>query len=135
MVQQSRKASRRSGDEVVHPVKGGEYIRRGALCLLDGDGNAVAGKEVADLTVAGICQETIDNRTGSDGMHRGVFSRGRDLHFLSNDNANPVLRQHLNKPCYVVNDETVSSSHNNNARSEAGIARDVTSSGVFVEFV
>ena len=135
MVQQSRKASRRSGDEIAHPLKGNVAVRRGALGVLDADGNAQPGMEAANLTVAGIAMESVDNKGGADGARSASFMRGKDWHFLSNDNADPVTRSHLNQPCYVVDDETVSGSHKGNARSQAGLVRDLGTHGVWVEFI
>ncbi|SDR07711.1 hypothetical protein [Pseudovibrio sp. Tun.PSC04-5.I4] len=135
MVQQSRKASRRTGDQFTHPAKGGVHMRRGGLCVLDAAGFAQPGHEAANLTVAGVAQETIDNRDGADGALSVSVVRGKELHFLSNDSADPVTREHLNKPCYIVDDETVSSSHKGNTRSQAGIIRDLTGSGIWAEFI
>ncbi|WP_057465568.1 hypothetical protein [Pseudovibrio sp. POLY-S9] len=135
MVQHSRKASSRTGDQFAHPAKGDVYMRRGGLCVLGAAGFAQPGHEAANLTVAGIAQETIDNRDGADGALNVPVVRGKDLHFLGNDSADPVTREHLNKPCYIVDDEAVSSSHKGNARSQAGMARDLTGAGVWVEFI
>ncbi|SNY91388.1 hypothetical protein SAMN04515647_1610 [Cohaesibacter sp. ES.047] len=131
---EAKKVSRRKGDDYAHPVKAAVSIGGGRLVVIDGTGFAQEGHEAAGLTVAGLAHSSVDNSKGADGAKTVSTMRGKELYRFENDVADPVTRAHLNASCYIVDSETVSSSSNTSARSEAGIVRDLDDTGVWVEF-
>ncbi len=95
------------GRTLVLPVKGATIIFDGSLVALNANGFAVPGDNVAGLTAAGRAEEYVDNSAGADGavkvrVRRGVFK-------WSNDSVAPVTAQHVMKNCYILDDETVTS--------------------------
>lgn len=128
-------AARKTTDEVpgvsrALPVKANATIYQGALVCAQG-GVVVPGQVANDLVALGRAEHGAKGGA-SDGdvnvtVKRGVF------HF-ANDGAAPVTLNHLGQDCYVLDDQTVSSSHDTNARSVAGTVFDVDAKGVWVEF-
>ncbi|WP_321447355.1 hypothetical protein, partial [uncultured Cohaesibacter sp.] len=100
----------------------------------DATGYALEGYEATDLIVCGLAQANADNSDGADGDISVATMRGKELYRFENDTTDPVTRAHINSSCYIVDSETVSSSSNTDARSVAGIVRDVDDTGVWVEF-
>lgn len=124
-----RDTVRRAGTDRGAPVAAATTIYAGSLVCLNAAGNAVPGAVSATLRPIGRALETVVN-TGSAGdetvrVEAGVFR-------WDNDGADPVTRAHIGADCYVLDDETVSSSHDTNARSVAGIVFDVDADGVWV---
>lgn len=93
------------GRTLVLPVKAGAKIFDGALVALDATGYAIAGDVAVGLLAAGRAEEFVDNTSGADGdvtvrVRRGVFK-------WANDTVGPVTSEDLLKPCYILDDETV----------------------------
>ncbi|SKC68355.1 hypothetical protein [Maledivibacter halophilus] len=115
---------------LVLPVKAGIRIFEGSLITL-ASGYAVPGSESVGLTAAGRAEEYVDNTEGQDGdatvkVKRGCFR-------FENDQNDPVLQSHVLSNCYIVDDETVSSSDGSSSRSIAGKVIAVDTYGVWVE--
>lgn len=127
---QGRNTPERTGEILQLPVKGSTKIYEGSLVALDA-GYAKPGVEAADIIPAGRAEEFVDNSSGLDGdvtirVRRGCFK-------FSNDTTDPVTLTHVLGDCYIVDDETVSSSSNTDARSIAGKVIAIENDGVWVE--
>ncbi len=127
-----RNTPKRNAEILYLPVAAGAKIYEGGLVVLD-TGYAKPGAEATGLIAAGRAEEFIDNSTGQDGdlsitVRRGCFKFG-------NDTTDPVDQSHVLSDCYIVDDETVSSSHATNTRSVAGKVIAVEADGVWVEIL
>lgn len=125
-----RNTPEREGKKIVVPI-GKVCIYGGTLVALDASGYAIPAKKAADLTVIGRAEETVDNSSGTAGamtitVKRGVFK-------WDNDSAasNKIKAAHLMKPCYVLDECTVTSSETGS--SVAGKVISVDEDGVYVE--
>lgn len=112
------------------PLLADAVIYKGALVCSNAAGWGVRGAVAATLKPLGRALETVNNTGGANGarsvpVEAGVFR-------WANDSAAAVTRAHIGAACYVLDDQTVSSSHDTNNRSEAGIVYDVDTVGVWV---
>ncbi len=130
----AKSISSRKGDQFSHPVKAATKIAAGHLVVLDVTGFALEAHVAPNLIVCGMAEASVDNEEGANGAKRVNCARGTELFRFENDTADPVVRSHINGLCYILDSETVSSSHDTNARSQAGIVRDLDDTGVWVEF-
>jgi hypothetical protein len=121
------------GDQTLpYLVGAGKVIHAGALVVLDA-GYAEGGKAAAGLKAVGRANESVDNTGGAAGAKTVTVERGTFR--WDNDGTNPVTQAHVGATAYIVDDHTVSSSHDTNARSAAGIVRGVEAAGVWVETI
>lgn len=127
-----RNTPERQGKIISAPM-GKVCIYGGKLVALDANGNAIPAKKEEGLTVIGRAEETVDNSGGTAGgitirVKRGVFK-------WSNDPTaeNKVNQSHLMKPCYVLDDCTVTSLETDT--SLAGKVIEVDDEGVYVETI
>lgn len=112
------------------PVKAETACHQGGIAVLQG-GVAVPGKVADDLTAVGIFEHSVTG--GAADGDKSVTTR-RGVFKFDNDGTDPITMSHLKQDCYIVDDQTVSSSHDTNARSVAGSVYDVDANGVWVEF-
>lgn len=118
------------GRQLVLPVKGNTTIYQGALVALDADGYAIPGKTAAGLISAGRAEETVEN-TGTDGGATIRVLRGVFIYANSETAANQVGPEHVLKPCYIEDDQTVTALAD--GASVAGTVIRVDEDGVAVE--
>lgn len=116
---------------VGHPLAAAAVIFKGALTVLDADGNAVSATKAEDLTTVGIARKGVDNSGGEAGA-KIVEVRKDEAARLKNDAANPVTRAHIGQPCYILDDETVTSLAAGS--SIAGTVEDLDDNGVWISF-
>ena len=91
-----------------------------------------ASATIANQSV-GRADETVDNTSGADGDRRVKVRRGVFLY--QNSAAGELIgNTEIGKPCYVVDDQTVSKGSAGNTRPIAGVVFEVAPVGVWVEF-
>jgi len=132
MLSKSREVRRRGGDRTSPPVAGDVKIFKGGLVVLEG-GFAKPAYEAANLTVAGVAENTANNLGGANGAIRVDCLRDGWFHF-ENDNGDPVSRADINSPCYIIDDETIARTDGGGSRSKAGILREIEGDLIYVEF-
>lgn len=123
----SKKIVSAEGVSRVLEMKGSTTAHRGGLAVLDANGFLAPATAAASLTAVGMFDESAVNE-GADGAAKALVKRGTFL--LKNDVTNPVTRAHIGQDCFIVDDETVSSSATGTSR--AGTVFDITDAGVFV---
>lgn len=128
---QERDTARQETALLSLPVAAGAKIFAGAIVCIEA-GFAVPGKTATDLIYVGRAEETIDNSEGDNGDVAIEVRRGNAFKF-DNDTSDPVAAGHLFTDCYIVDDQTVSSSHATNTRSIAGKVIGFDDSSVWVE--
>lgn len=128
---QERDTARQGTEMVRLPVAAGKKIFAGAIVCIAA-GYAVPGATDAGLIYVGRAEETVDNSAGGNGDAFVDVRRGSAFKF-ANDASAPVAAAHLFTDCYIVDDQTVSSSHATNTRSKAGTVIALDGSGVWVE--
>lgn len=89
---------------MVLPVKAGTTIYQGAIVALDADGYAVPGKTATGLTAAGRAEETV-SATNDDATI--VVTRGTFVFENTATAANKIKAANVLKPCYIEDDQTV----------------------------
>lgn len=87
------------------PVKAGTTIYQGSIVALDADGYAIPGKTATGLTAAGRAEETV-SASDTDGIIS--VSRGTFVFDNTSTAANKVKAANVLKPCYIEDDQTVS---------------------------
>ncbi len=112
------------------PVKGSTTIYQGSLVALDAGGYAVPGKKAEGLTAAGRAEETVENK-GADGDLVIRVTRGVFVFANTGTAANKVTAAHVLKPCYIQDDQTVTTLAT--GASVAGLVIRVDDTGVAVE--
>lgn len=112
------------------PVKGATTIYQGSLVALDANGYAVPGKKAEGLTAAGRAEETVENK-GADGELAVRVTRGVFVFANTGTAANKVTAAHVLKPCYIQDDQTVTTLAT--GASVAGLVIRVDDTGVAVE--
>jgi hypothetical protein len=123
-----RNTPARDGRDFEYPVAAGVKIFQGSLVMMGG-GYAKPGVVGVGLVGVGRAKETVDNTGGAAGALTVPVERGC-FRFA---NAGDVTLAHVGLPGYVVDDQTVSSSHNTNTRSQGGVIREVDVLGVWLE--
>ena len=119
------------GELVGLKVAAGALIETGKMAALNASGYAVPGADAANLKVAGMAEETIDNTSGSDG-ELTVLVRRKKAFLFANDSANAVTQAHVFTNVYVKDAWTVSSSGGAN-NIVAGRCIGIEPDGVWVE--
>ncbi len=112
------------------PVKGGVTIYQGAIVALDADGYAVPGIKEAGLTAVGRAEETVSN-PGADGAETVKALRGVFVYANSATAADKVTAKHLLQPCYIEDDQTVTTAAA--GASVAGLVLRADENGVAVQ--
>lgn len=113
---------------MVLPVKAGTTIYQGSLVALDADGYAVPGKTATGLTAAGRAEETVaaSETDSTISVTRGVF-----VFENTATTANKIKAANVLKPCYIEDDQTVTTLAT--GTSVAGIVIRVDDEGVAVQ--
>lgn len=112
------------------PVKGATTIHQGSLVAVDANGYAVPGKKAEGLAAAGRAEETVENLEG-DGAVAVRVCRGVFVFANTATAANKVGAAHVLRPCYIQDDQTVTTLAT--GASVAGLVIRVDNEGVAVE--
>lgn len=109
------------------PVQDGVVIYSGGVVVLDG-GMAAPGRSAPGLTVLGIAQSTVDNRT----FPAGLYGRTRrvcvvsGVVLLENSRADDSIGDRdVGNVCYIVDDRTLARTSGGGRLSRAGLVREV----------
>jgi hypothetical protein len=90
----------------------------GTLAFVDTDGYGSSTPSTGCKCV-GVWESGADNSTGLDGASGANVRHNRQFLML-NDSTNPVTQAHLFADVYALDNQTVSSSSNSNARAKVG---------------
>ena len=108
-------------------VRSGVVIWEGAIVALD-DGEAVPGRSAPRLTVIGVAQSTVDNRT----YPSSLYGRKRRVSVVSgvalfeNSRGDEEIRDaDIGKACFLEDDRTLARTDGAGRRSRAGTVREV----------
>lgn len=88
---------------LVLPVAAGQEIKDRYMIALNADGYAVAASKTADLKVAGMAMQYVDNRNGADGARNVNVYRGCVV--MANDGS--IKGTDLLKKCYISGSQEV----------------------------
>ena len=80
----------------------------GRLVATNADGRGAPAADAPGLIVSGLIKKTVDNSAGAHGDKQVAYETG--LFLLDNDPINPLTPSHLNRPCFIKDDITVSAS-------------------------
>jgi hypothetical protein len=109
------------------PVQNGVVIWSGGIVVLDG-GFAMPGRSAPGLTVLGIAQSTVDNRTYPTNLYgrkRRVCVVGGVAQFENSRGEEAIGEADVGRPCYLVDDRTLARTDGAGKRSRAGTVREV----------
>nr|DAP14048.1 MAG TPA: hypothetical protein [Caudoviricetes sp.] len=115
------------------PVAAGREIFEGSLVVLDANGYAQPAEKEESLTAAGRAETYADNSKGEAGDITVRVLRGAFVWDNDPTAANKVTQAHVMKPCYILDDCTVTALATGS--SQAGKVLGVTDEGVVVETV
>ncbi|MBR0643994.1 hypothetical protein [Plastoroseomonas hellenica] len=114
-----------------HPHKLGVVIYRGALVVLDANGDCEPGRTATGLKAAGRAETGTNDVNRPDGrvrVRRGTFC------FANSTAADAIGAGDYGATVYIVDDQTVAKTDGGGTRSAAGVCRGVDAGGVWVEF-
>jgi hypothetical protein len=109
-------------------VKAAEVIYAGALVMMDGSGEALAGAIATGQIAVGKAVESVDNTADGKTVMVEVGT-----HKFANDTGTAVVTSDIGGTCWILDDQTVSGTSNGDTRSRAGVVMDVDTDGVWVE--
>lgn len=119
-------------DIVAVPVAANAVIHAGAIVVANATGFAAPGIAAKSLIYLGRAEEAKDNTGGADGALTIRVRTGKAFQW-ENSGTDPVTQASLGKLCYIEDDQTVSATSSNAARSAAGIVIGLDSNGVWVK--
>jgi hypothetical protein len=108
-------------------------IYTGALVARNASGYLVPGSEAATLKKAGRAKATVDNSDGSAGDLSCEYEVGC-FKYKNSASTDAITIADIGNDCYIVDDETVAKTSDEDARSVAGQIVDVDAGGVWVLF-
>lgn len=133
MLTADRNTLQADGQLIALPVAAGAKIFAGALVVANATGYVAPGSTATTLTYLGRAEEYVDNTAGADGAVTVRVRRGKAFYW-KNSAGDAVTQASLGKPCYIVDDETVSKTNaGGNTQSLAGTVIGVDAGGVWVE--
>jgi hypothetical protein len=105
-------------------------IPAGVMVAVNASGYGVNAADAANLVVVGRAEEAAANSAGAAGdvsidVLQGIF-------LWENDTVAPVTLARVGRPCYVLDNQTVSAAAGTNSII-AGIVTEVSAAGVWVE--
>lgn len=100
-----RKTSTRFEECFSLPAKAATEYFAGRMLGTDANGRAVAAIAAAGLIVVGMINSSVDNIAGAHGDKQVPYRVGTFL--FENDPAAPLTQAHVNKPCFLKDDITV----------------------------
>ena len=107
------------------PVAASTHIYVGALVAINSAGNVVPASADSTLFVIGVAEEEVDNSAGIAGARTlNAIRRGSHL-FTNSSTTGAIVDLDIGRPCYVVDDNTVSRLSSDGTRPVAGIVRRV----------
>lgn len=113
------------------PVAAGVRLFAGALLAANATGFAVPGEEDDELVALGRSEEAVDNTDGEDGDLHVLVRSGRAFRW-KNSALDAVTQASLGRVVYIEDDETVSATSNEGARSVAGVMLGLENGEVWV---
>ena len=129
---QDRNTPRAQGDVWQGGVAASVKIYAGAIVMRNATGFLTKGQTAASLVGVGRAEEQVTGGTNpgdvSLNYRPGVFR------FANSTSDDLITIADIGKPCYAVDDQTVSKTHATNTRSIAGFVVAVEARGVWVEF-
>lgn len=126
-----RNTALKDADVIQVPVAAGVKIFAGALVVASA-GYAAPGSTALNLVYLGRADQYVDNTAGAAGA-QSVFVRRKRAFYFANSATDPVTQASLGKPCYIVDDQTVSGTNGGNTQSAAGVVVGLDANGVWVE--
>ncbi len=125
-----RNTSKRATDHLVLDVAAATKIPAGAMVARNASGDAVNAADATGLRVLGRAEKEADNSAGLAGDIEAEILPG--IFLWDNDGSAAVTDAHVGSPCYVLDNQTVSSDPGTYA-VVAGIVVQVDSAGVWVD--
>jgi hypothetical protein len=105
-----------------------------AMVALDTSGNARPARATATDRVVGVAKKRYTNLSGS-AVAMPVEIDCENIHVFNNSaDGDAIAIDDINKPCYVVDDQTVALTDDTGARPVAGRVAFVDAKGVYVDF-
>lgn len=127
-----RNTAWRDASMISVPVAANAKILAGTMACANAAGFAVPGTSALNLAYLGMADVTIDNTGSTDGAASVLIRRGKAFKW-ANDGTDPVTQSSLGRPCFIVDNQTVSKTNNSNTRSPAGIVVGLEADGVWVQ--
>lgn len=119
------------GKYLILPVKANTRIYEGSLVAIDSTGYAIPGKKEENLLVAGRAEEFVDNTGSGNSNGAKTIKVKRGVFKWNNDSTDTVTDQDILKPCYILDDSTVTAL--STATSIAGKVIGIENNQVLVE--
>ena len=123
---------KRKGKQCSVPVAANAVCFAGGMAVANATGFAAPGSTALNLTYLGRFSEAVDNTGGADGAKDVLIDRNQQFYF-NNDGGDPVTQASVGKPCYIIDDETVSATDGVGTQSACGIVIEIDANGVWVE--
>ncbi|MCX7204748.1 MAG: hypothetical protein NT086_01930 [Proteobacteria bacterium] len=130
-ITQDRNTPFKEGVLIRVAVAANAKIFAGTLVCASATGFATPGATAITLAYLGMADEFADNTGGADGAITVGIRRNRAFKW-ANDAGDPVTQASVGRPCFVLDNQTVSKTNGTNTRSQAGTVVGVDADGVWV---
>lgn len=114
------------------PLAAAAHLYVGSLVAINSAGNAVVASADSTLFVIGVAEEDVDNSAGIAGAKTITQIRRGSFLFANSATTGAIVDADIGRPCYVVDDNTVSRISSDGTRPVAGIVRRVDSASGLV---
>jgi len=128
-----RATPRRDGATINVGVAATTKIYAGAMIAINASEYAVPAAASIANAVIGRAEEYVDNSAGTDGAKTITIGTGIYRYANHSGIGNAISDNDIGKPCYALDDQTVSLSSSDSTRPIAGRVFDVESAGVWVD--
>ncbi|MBY0429675.1 MAG: hypothetical protein K2Q10_00635 [Rhodospirillales bacterium] len=128
-----RNTPRLQGDILVLDLAASIKVFAGSIVMRNAAGNGTKGATATGSVGVGVAVEQVDNSAGAAGdktvqVRTGIFK------FANSASGDLITKADINKPAYIVDDQTVAKTNGTNTRSIAGMIVGLDALGVWVRF-
>lgn len=120
----------KNAELIAVPMAADCKVFAGALVVGNAAGFAAPGHIAPDLTYLGRAEEFVDNSKGNAGAAQ-VLVRRNNAFKWANDGS--ITQAHLMKTAYIIDDQTVAATDDEEKRSAAGRVVGIEADGVWIE--
>lgn len=128
-----RNTPRAQGDLLVLDLAAATKVFAGAIVMRNAAGNGLKGATATGSVGVGVAIEQVDNSAGAAGDKTAQVRVGT-FRFANSAAGDLITKADINKPAYIVDDQTVAKTSGTNTRSIAGMIAGVDAQGVWVRF-
>lgn len=130
-----RNTRQRAGFSRSFPLAALTVLHAGVIACINASGLLVNGATGTGLKSVGVTQGRLDNGAGTAGAASGEVFTGVFGPFGNSAAGDQIALADVGSDCFIVDNQTVAKTNGGSTRSVAGKVYDVTSEGVWINFI